>query len=168
MALNARTMRAPGNSSADAKPAPLSRAQSATAPSRFGKGLQASITSFALDQVQPDLCRPPATRHTERQPEARRQKQLHRVACQHVHRHRDSAASDWSCSMWREENMTSCPAFTQVVPSALPTLPEPMMPIFVFSAELAENGTAVAAARATPAITRNLRRFWFMSTPQSY
>jgi len=31
--------------------------------------------------------------------------------------------------------MTSCPAFTQVVPSALPTLPEPMTPIFIVSAQ---------------------------------
>ena len=45
MALNARTMRAPGSNSADARPAPFSRAHVAISPSRSGNGLQASIRS---------------------------------------------------------------------------------------------------------------------------
>jgi len=32
--------------------------------------------------------------------------------------------------MWRDENMTSCPALSQISPSALPILPDPMIPIF--------------------------------------
>jgi len=32
----------------------------------------------------------------------------------------------------REENITSFPALAQTPPSALPTCPEPMMPIFSF------------------------------------
>src|SRR5688500_7081698 len=76
------------------------------------------------------------------------------------------AASYLSCSRLREENITSCPAFTQTAPSAPPTLPEPTMPIFIFPAAVraarAVSGRPSSAAAAAM-IPRNRRRSRFMS-----
>src|SRR5581483_4886587 len=76
------------------------------------------------------------------------------------------AASFLSFSRSRDENMTSCPAFTQTAPSAPPTRPDPTVPIFSLSAARAASGRPprARAAVAVPATTRNPRRSCVMAS----
>src|SRR5687768_10645236 len=71
------------------------------------------------------------------------------------------AARRLSSSRWRDDNMTGCPARAPVRPRALPTLPEPIIPIFIgidSAAARREDQSIVPSAAAAAAVLRKLRR----------
>ena len=66
------------------------------------------------------------------------------------------ATSSFSSSGWRDENKTWCPALTQSVPTVLPILPEPMIPIFVAVAFVCAE--PVAGRKSDPAASEPICR----------
>src|SRR4051812_37227600 len=70
------------------------------------------------------------------------------------------AASALSCSISRDENMTSCPALTHTAPSVPPTWPEPTMPIFILRPFCGRAGRGrLAAIKPAAAVATKARRF---------
>src|SRR5690242_3646205 len=165
IALNARTIRAPGSSSADASPAPFSRAHVAMSPSREVIGLHVSITTLPASRLPRSLPTSGSARYgTEMSSTSPKAAASRGVPARALGPR--LAASFLSASRSRDENMTSWPAFTQTAPSAPPTRPDPTVPIFSSSAAArAANGTppSARAAVAVPARTRNPRRSCVMA-----
>ena len=106
MALKARTMRAPGSNSAEARPAPFCRAQVAISPSRQTNGLQVSITTLPLISDSRSLptsgSAPYGTEIITTSPKVAASRGVPAWALAP-----SLVASALSFSMWRDENMTS-------------------------------------------------------------
>src|SRR5688500_16362408 len=155
-------MRAPGRSSAEARPAPFSIAHLTISPSRDSIGLEVSSTILPLSSSPRSL--PTAgmawygTDTTSTSPNFAASRGVPALALAPT-----SAASFLSCSRSTEENMTWWPALAHTRPSVPPTRPEPTMPTFILPpgapAARAADGRLPTTSAATPA-WRSLRRLF--------
>src|ERR1700759_744413 len=72
-----------------------------------------------------------------------------------------AATRSLSCSGWRDENITGCPALANIVPSAPPSLPAPIVAILRVErvcARAADAGPRTSAAVKTSSMRRRERQ----------